>query len=129
MDPCAAVGGAPALVYSSDRVNVHPLVEANLYTTDAVPQSIQAQLTWTGISPWKIDVLVTPASGTPYTLSQTGTAAVVATDTDDPFSPDWDPFGPGWGLATLDRLVSIAADPRGVPEGVLWVYGAGQSRF
>src|SRR5262249_53956680 len=41
---------------------------------------------------------------------------------------DASPFGAGWGLAGVDRLVSISADGNG-PAGMLRVYGSGGWRF
>ncbi len=158
LDDTTAYGNdAPALSYNSDSVNVQPIFIVTLPTNAAngVPTQIQAQLTWnngtpqawvtfstsghsagdtyalglqvsgavttTGLYPWKIEVKATLSGGTTIDVVLTGTAPVVANGSGDA-------FGPGWSLAGLDRLVAVSAGT-GVPAGVLWVYGKGESRF
>src|SRR5262249_32678888 len=82
---------------------------------------VASPVTTTGLYYWQLSVQVTPSVGNAYTLFLSGTAAVVATDTADP-------FGPGWSLAGLDRLLTVTM-PYGGPTGVLWEYGSGQTRF
>jgi RHS repeat-associated protein len=145
-------GGAPALVYASATVAPQPIVEATLATDslDAVPTSLQARLTWNGGSPgswvtfstsghsagdtyvmdiqvgsavtstglysWTMDVKATYPNSYVVTRSVSGSTPVVVIGTATP-------FGQGWGLAGLDRLIPVSG-------GVLWVYGAsGTARF
>jgi RHS repeat-associated protein len=149
--PGTHVGGNPALIFDSATLDVRPVIEATLATspTQPVPSQIQVRLTWnngtpsswttfstsghqagdtyllaaqvgsavasTGAYPWQLDVKVHYSGGSPVDLPATGTAGVVVRDQAGPN------FGPGWGIAGLDRLVSYSG-------GVLWVYGAGGSR-
>jgi RHS repeat-associated protein len=146
--PGTGVGGNPALVYNSNTVNVHPVVQVALQTspTGSTPTSIQEQLTWNGtVQNWvtfsttgyqagavyQLAVQVTSAvaasgmynwstdvrinfSGSHQDVIVSGTAAVVANDNS--------PYGPGWGISGVDRLIIGA-------NGVLWVTGAGDSRY
>jgi RHS repeat-associated protein len=150
LDASAGLGGDPALVYNSDSVTVKPIIQAT-FASDAqlaVPTQIQAQLTWnngtpqswvtfstsghsagdvylldlqvasavtsTGLYPWKVEVQVTQ-SGDTLDRTIADTAVVVVNGSSDP-------FGQGWSLAGLDRLVIDSA-------GVGWAEGGGGSRY
>ncbi len=72
-----------------------------------------------GIYAWSATVQLSFATAAPVTASTSGHAAVVVND-----SADATPFGPGWGLAGIDHLVTTAV----ANDDVLWVTGAGDSR-
>ncbi len=83
----------------------------------------------TGVYPWAFRVRASFAGGQSVDWTFSDVAQVVVTDkTSDPTSPDNSPFGPGWSLAGLDRIVPINEDGTGnVPPGALMVYGSGDA--
>jgi RHS repeat-associated protein len=149
--PGTGVGGDPELVYNSDTVSARPVVQAVLATdpTLPLPSAIQVQLTWDGTAqpwatvdttghlpgdsyllaaqvaapvaqsgyyPWSLHVREFFVDGrTPIDAEISGGARVVVNDS-------LDPYGAGWGIAGVDRLVPT-------PVGLLWVDGDGTSRF
>jgi YD repeat-containing protein len=151
--PGTVQSGNPAFVYNSDSVSVRPVIQAVLPSNNnaALPGTISGTLTWdttganaastfsysttgfyqgdvlivaaqvpsagsaTGRYLWRLDVS-TPAGR----QTVTGAAFVVAQDAS--------PFGAGWTLSTVDRLIDIAAQGA-FPAGKLRVYGTGESRF
>ena len=143
------VGLDPALVYNSASVTVVPQISGSvteLPGTAVTPTSIQAQLTWNGVpqgwvavpvtgpaggpysftlavgSPvtssgvygWQVNVKVFLPGGAEYDTSTMGSTPVVASDNS--------PFGAGWGIAGIDRLVVSGSN-------VLWVTAGGDSRL
>ncbi len=146
--PGTSVGGDPALVYNSDTVSVRPIAETSLVTTTSpgVPSQIDAQMTWdegdpepwvtwskgnlpgdsyllavqhdeieaqTRLHHWQVQFRF-HVNGTEYYAVSSGTAQVV--------NNDQSPFGPGWGIAGVDRLAFGCG-------GLLWVTGTGDSRY
>jgi RHS repeat-associated protein len=146
LSPGTAVGGTPALVYNSDTVSVRPILPVTL-TTTLVPTSIDMQLTWdgtpqgtytystsghsandtyllaaqvnspasTGLHTYSLRVV---GNGTSIDSSVSGVYQVVNNSSS--------PFGAGWYLDGLDRLIPVTA---GATTGLLWVYGNGGSRL
>jgi hypothetical protein len=80
---CTAVRGAPALVYNSDTVNVHPMIAVALESLpgDVVPTSMQAQLTWNNGTPqsWVTFSTSGHAAGGAYWLTVQVNTAVKTT--------------------------------------------------
>src|SRR5262245_22307384 len=149
--PGTAVGGNPYLVYLSETASPQPILEAVVASDpgDAVPTSIQVQLTWNGGAPQSSVTFSTTghSAGDDYlvaaqvnsavsstgafswslaitvNLSGGGTANLNVNGTAYVVSNTTnDPFSSGWSLAGLDKLVSVSG-------GVLRVYGAGGVRF
>jgi RHS repeat-associated protein len=144
------VSAPVADVYHSDSNNPQPIV-ALTFSTDpngTVPSSITARLNWNGANQslvtfsttghakgdtyllgMQVNSAVTVTSAYPWTITATaaysggvsvvrtlsGTQLVVANGSSSP-------EGPGWSLATVDKLVTVGSD-------LLWVYGAGESRL
>jgi YD repeat-containing protein len=150
LSPGASVGGNPALVYDSATVNLSPILEASLTSDPAgsVPSEIDVQLTWnngtpqswvtfsttghsagdtyllavqeatvtgTNAYPWSLYVRSKFSSAAPIDRVVSGTAYVVDNGGNNPFLT-------GWSIAGVDTLVSVSG-------GMLWVYGAGGTRF
>jgi hypothetical protein len=150
--PGTDVGGSPALVYNSDTVSVRPIIAATLTTdpTKALPASIQAQLTWNGTAqPWVTFGTTGHSPGDTYLLAvqvanavsatglytytlevkTTGTTPtydVTTSGTQQVVANDSSPFGAGWYLDGLDRLVPVS---NGTATAMLWVNGTGDSRL
>jgi YD repeat-containing protein len=147
--PDAAVAGNPALVYSSERVSVQPVIQASVQSDSSValPATISVQLTFngtaqtaqsfstTGLSQGdlitvaqQVSTPVTSAGAYPYTLTVTMNYAtpIVRTLSGIAYldAEGSSPFGAGWTLAPVDRLVSIAATLT-YSAGLLRVYGDG----
>lgn len=152
ISPGTAIGGNLALVYNSATVNVEPIIPVaiapnSLYGT---LEEIEAQLTWNGgtaepavtFTPdgpneqvigvqqdapvaesgengWEITYTLTYSGG-----SQTGRASgnlpVVVQDSS--VSGQQDPYGAGWGIDSVDRLIPTTG-------GILWEYGTGDGEF
>jgi YD repeat-containing protein len=147
--PGTSVGRDPALVYNSDTVDARPILEATLLGSPvAVPVALEAQLTFNGSAqgwvsfdpsghlpgqpfvfdlqvqdrvaasgayPWEIEVRATLADGSVVDRDTTGLAQVVVNDAS--------PYGAGWSLNEVNRLVLDTAG------GALLVYGTGESRY
>ncbi len=144
----ASLGGSAALVYNSADVSARPILQVQLNTTSAV-QHIELDLSWssggsaqtatqswtvsgsafslaiqvpsavttTGLYSWSIvpKVVYTSTPGTTNTLTAlTGSTFVVAEDAS--------PYGAGWGIEGIDKLVAVTG-------GVEWVTGTGDSQF
>jgi hypothetical protein len=149
--PGTAVGGSPALVYLSDTVDVHPVLEVTVPSdgSDPVPTQIQARLTWNSGTPqsWVTFATTGHSAGDNYVLALQTSSAVSSTgyypwqiDIDASFSGrgdilrsysgnamvvangSSDAFGQGWGVSGLDQLVSVSG-------GVIWVSGTGGTRY
>src|SRR5262249_1165849 len=149
--PGTEQGGSPALVYRSSEVNQKPVVQIALPTdtSASMPATVTARLTFDGTAAATVTYNTsgfTPGDGLTLALQSSqsitttgrygysvlvqvpgqadqtinGSVYVVAQDTS--------PFGAGWGLAGVDRLVSIAADANG-PAGMLRVLGSGGYQF
>src|SRR5262249_13553522 len=135
--------GAPRLVYNSDTVAVHPVIEASLTTDPAgeVPASLDVQLTWAGQDQPGVNLPVMAQPGDTlffavqearavaqsgvYAWKLTVTAHFASGDPDQVASVtglaqvvanDQSLFGAGWNLNLLSRLVVGAG-------GVLLAYG------
>jgi len=80
----------------------------------------------TGRYPWRVHVYAHFRSGGVVERDYTGHVQVSVTDDTNASSRDRSPFGPGWSLAGLNRLVIVTnqVDPVG---GVLMVFGSGQA--
>ncbi len=153
--PGTSVGLDPTLVYNSSTVSPRPVIEARFGTGGAAVAAVRAVLTWagqdqapvtftaagasdvwgiavrpdaaqaTGVYDWKLTLTpldpagnpVTDGSGNPVSMVSTGVAQVVSNDAS--------PFGAGWMLDDLWRLVPNA-DGKG---GALIAYGTGESRY
>jgi hypothetical protein len=68
----------------------------------------------TGAYPWSVSLTLTLSDTSTKQINASGTAYVVASDAS--------PYGPGWGIAGVNQLVSTTG-------GVMWVTGAGDWRF
>ena len=147
--PGTDVGGNPALVYNSATVSVRPIVQLQVQTDPMLPAPTSAQITLTfdgvqqtpvvvpisgvqagqdvtlaaqvatavaatGLYDWSATIVFTIPGQPNEQVTQTGTAAVVVRDNS--------PYGAGWGIDGLAQLVAVSG-------GVLWVTGAGDSRF
>ena len=147
--PGTAVGGSPALVYNSSTVSVRPIIQLQVQTDPTLPAPTSAQITLTfngvpqaavvvplmGVQPgqaltvavqvdnavtatglynWSATLVFTIPGHANQQVTKTGTAAVVVRD--------GSAYGAGWGLDGVSQLVSVTG-------GVLWVTGAGDSRF
>jgi RHS repeat-associated protein len=148
--PGTAVGSDPALVYNSDTVSVRPIIETALTGGSVVPTSIQAQLVWNGLAESPVTYNVTnPTAGVTYLLDlqvpagQELTASGLypwqvnlriflpgGTEVDRTVSGvsqevvnDHSPYGAGWGLDGVSRLVFD------VQGDALLTSGAGDSRL
>src|SRR5262249_25013519 len=86
--------------------------------------SVNTTVSSTGLYDWQLDIHVTFDSSPAVDRSVSGTAAVVRRDSTlvGPGYQTASPYGPGWSLAGVDQLVAFS-------DGVLYVYGAGGSRF
>src|SRR5262249_39886665 len=146
--PGTEVGGSPALVYNSERVNVKPIIQATVQSdnSQALPSTITATLTFNGTTQTgqtysttgltRGDTLVvaqqvsTPVTSsgrytytlavsfnyaTPITTTLTGAAFVLAEDSS--------PYGAGWTVARVDKLISISSQTAGT-----YTYAAGMLR-
>jgi RHS repeat-associated protein len=71
---------------------------------------------------WTLDIRAIFANQPMIQVELTGSARVVVRDNTDSALGVVDPYGPGWGIAGMDRLVLDC-------NGVLWEYGTGDSRF
>jgi YD repeat-containing protein len=79
-------------------------------------------VTATGAYDWSARVTVTRSDGTtPPDATASGTAFVVVRDNS--------PVGAGWGIDGIPQLVPIGATAQFPAGGLLWVTGAGDSRF
>jgi RHS repeat-associated protein len=76
--------------------------------------AVTSGVTQTGAYNWSATVTLTFANQTTTQVSTSGTAVVVARD--------GSPYGAGWWIDGLDQLYAVTG-------GVLWVTGAGDSRF
>ncbi len=150
-DAASNLGEPLSLSYNSDTVAPRPIVQA-MFASDPngpVPTQIQVTLTWngvaqapvvfqttghspgdvyllstevaspvttTGIYTWSLDIQATLPGGTVIDRPVFGTTGVVA-------NGPGDPYGTGWSLGSVDRLVT---DPGG---DVLDVYGSGGTRL
>jgi YD repeat-containing protein len=150
LSPGTGVSAHPALVYNSDTVSVRPILPV-IYQSDPngpLPSSISVILTWngaaqatltystaghqpgdayllapqvasavaaTGVYPYSVQVI---GNGTSVNQTINGSLGVVVNDAS--------PFGAGWWLDGLDRLVNVSGT---AATGLLYVYGAGGSRF
>jgi RHS repeat-associated protein len=147
-DAWSQVPGSPALVYHSMAASNRPLIEAT-YEENSLTSAAgyQVRLTWNngtpqswvsfspvgGINPtqafalqvdspvttsghytWKVEIIASYSDRGDVRRETSGTADVVAQGDS--------PFGVGWSLAGLDRLLPDSG-------GVLWLYGAGGSRY
>jgi RHS repeat-associated protein len=130
-------GGEPALVYNSNTVNVQPIGEVHL-GSGAAATGFQVRETWAQGDPqrWRSVAPASLAAGDMYLLGyqnsavigQTGAAPMlfdvqattagtyntvhryIVTATAMVVANDFSPFGPGWSLVGLSRLV---VDPLG----------------
>jgi RHS repeat-associated protein len=155
--PGTDVGGSPALVYNSERVNVKPIIQATVQSdnSQALPATLTATLTFngttqtgqtystSGLHPGDLIVVAQQVStavttsgrytytldvsfnyATPVTRELTGAAFVIAEDSS--------PYGAGWTLAGVDKLISISQQTAGTytfASGWLREYGAGGYGF
>ncbi len=79
LSPGTGVGGAPALVYHSSTVDVHPVIQATLASDNslALPPVLRAILTWDGVAqPEQVFSTTGFAAGQDLTLAVQPTAAV-----------------------------------------------------
>jgi RHS repeat-associated protein len=155
--PGTEVGGSPALVYNSATVSPRPVIQLQLQSDPNTgnPAATQYQVAWsfngvnqttatfpvsnfqagavylmavqvgsavtaTGVYPWSATVTITRQGGGTTTATASGYVPVVMRDSS--------PYGAGWGLDGVNQLFPISANGN-VPAGLLWVTGAGDSRF
>lgn len=148
----AGDGLGPALVYLSDSISVQPIIELrwDSGTSGTIPTQFELQLTWdngtpqswvtfsvdshtqedvyllavqvsspvseSGLYPWQVEMRTTFSNRDMVTRTIAGTAAVIVQEAASP-------FGYGWSLAGLDRLIVM-------DDGhALWIYGAGGGRL
>ncbi len=126
------LGGAPALVYNSDTVDVKPIIEL-VYSTNpggSVPSNLLAKLNWnSGGYPatWTTFSTSGHSAGDTYDLALPVATAMTTgyypftAEIEDPSSGTYtyssdvavvaqgsgDPFGQGWSLAGVEQLVSV----------------------
>ena len=77
-------------------------------------------VTQTGRYDWTVNVEVDYAGPITHTPSVSGRVTVLVQDSS--VSGKIDPYGAGWGIAGVDRLVSVT-------DGFIWAYGTGDSEF
>jgi RHS repeat-associated protein len=151
--PGTADGGSPALVYNSERVGVKPIIQASVQLDNSISSygTLTATLTWNGGTPQtgqgfatsglasgdlalvgqQVSTAVSTTGRYVYSLQMnlatpavsrtvTGVAYVVAEDNS--------PFGAGWTLAGVDKLVSVTATLT-YAAGMLREYGSGGYGF
>jgi YD repeat-containing protein len=148
-----SAGGNVDFVYDSARVSPEPIVQGTIQSPNnaSLPSTITATLTWnpgpsqsvvtatystTGFSPGESFTVALQVPGAVTTTGRYGWSLQMTegsnTQTVTGFTyvvvDNTDPFGAGWELSDVDRLVSIPADSYG-PAGVLRVYGTGGYRF
>jgi len=144
--------GSPALVYHSSSVALHPIVQVTLPSVNnaSLPSTITAELTFdgvtqaspvtfstTGFAPGDVFTFALQADQAITTTGRYGYSVLVQVpgETDQTITgstfvvaADGSALGAGWGIAGVDKLVSIASDATG-PAGMLRVYGQGGYRF
>ncbi len=149
--PGTGQGGSPALVYHSSSVSQKPVIQVTLpsSTTAALPSNITMVLSFDGTAaPTVVYSTTGKGQGDVLTMALQASQTITTTDrygysvlvqvagvadqnvTGSVFivAQDSSPFGAGWGLSGVDRLVSIASDANG-PAGMLRVLGSGGSLF
>jgi RHS repeat-associated protein len=154
--PGTSQSGSTGLVYHSDWVNNHPLVQLSISTpTNApLPTSIVATLIFNSVTQTAVTYSAMPAGAVPGdTLTLTLQDSTLITSTwRYPWSvqlqvntsggpnnqtingdqivivEDNSPFGSGWTLGGFDQLVPMPGDAYS-PPGVLRIYGSGGGRF
>jgi RHS repeat-associated protein len=150
--PGSKQAGNPELVYDSSSVSVRPIIQATIATPNNVgslPSTVTVTLTWNGVAETPVPLNITGiAPGDVVTVSVQVEDAVSATgryawsldiefDGQTPLQDqgsafvrveDASPFGAGWTLSNLNRLVDIPSNASG-PAGQLWLYGGGGFRF
>jgi YD repeat-containing protein len=147
--PSTTVGGNPALVYNSNTVDVRPIIKVVIPTdsTLPLPTSIDLQLTWNGTQQSSVSfstaghqagdtlVLAVQVAGPVQTTGVYGWS-ILATihmpgnlsvqETVSGSTPvvvaENSPYGAGWGIQGIDRLVAVQG-------GVMWVTGTGDYRY
>jgi RHS repeat-associated protein len=148
---CQDMLAGPALTYNSVTVGVQPIFQVTVSPNGTIPTAIKARLTWAGGTPqnwvtltpansnpivmrlqssslvgqtgrydWLVNFEVDYAGSDPWTDSASGRASVVVNDSS--VTGQIDPFGAGYGIRGVDRLVSVS-------DGLVWVYGTGDSDF
>ena len=83
--------------------------------TYAVALQVSSAVSATGNYPWEMQVKASFSDNSTLTRTVSAKLPVVVQGSDDP-------FGQGWSIAGLDKLVTSGSD-------VVWVYGAGGVRF
>jgi RHS repeat-associated protein len=155
LSPGTEVGLYPALAYNSERVTVKPIIQAQIQTANsaALPDTITLQLTFNGVtqsaqvfstagfSPGEelyvaqqVDTAISSTGRYLYrmdvTLDYTTPVAESFYGDDLVVAGDDSPFGAGWSLAGVDRLIPIDEQQQfngtttvTYHAGVLRVYG------
>jgi RHS repeat-associated protein len=87
---------------------------------------VSSAVAQTGVYPWQVEVQATLPDTS--VIDRTFTGYIGAVVNDSTVSGQVDPFGPGWTVRGVDQLLPVSG-VSGVPDGVLYVYGQGQSRY
>ena len=150
LSPGSSQAGAPSFVYNGATVSARPVIQGVVTTPNNVslPATLDVELVWdgasqgvntygaTGIAPGDL-ITVSARPNAPVSTGRhtwelrvkiTGLPDLVATGTTFAVDQSASPFGAGWNLSILNRLIDVPASGSD-PAGRLWLYGTGDWRF
>ncbi|MFO0969474.1 MAG: SBBP repeat-containing protein [Gemmataceae bacterium] len=150
LSPGSTQAGNPALVYDGTSLNIQPVIQGVVSAPNnaALPSTIGVELIWDGTSQGtnndstsslvqgdKITVAARPTSAVStgrhtweLRVKITGLPDLVASGTTFAVDQASSPFGAGWNLSILNRLIDVPASGS-LPAGKLWLYGTGGWKF